>query len=219
MIRSMIACSCSSACGGEPRPRYPIEELGQAVDLVVVLAGGDLQDLVLKVLQPGGTFGQEHVARLDLGAWGQHARHLVALGRDADRPYGAFAPQLLDQGDARARVLDEDRVGGVPFGLGHDPTLEVRKDQALAQHRYQVIAAIVLQRYRPRQRGDTAREARDGPAVPVRAVSRTWSIAGSPWAAGGRPRRACRASRSARSRCACARRSWSSSSPGHARRW
>ncbi len=56
---------------------------------------------------------------------------------------------------------------------------------------------------------------RHGPENRARAVSRTWSISGSPWAAGGRPRRACRASRSARSRCACARRSWSSSSPRH----
>ncbi len=44
------------------RPRYPLEKLGHAVDLVVVFAVGKMQDLGLEVLQPGGAFGQEHVA-------------------------------------------------------------------------------------------------------------------------------------------------------------
>ncbi len=47
-----------------PRLCDPHEELGQAVDLVVVFAVRELQDLGLEVLQPGSTFGQNRAAAL-----------------------------------------------------------------------------------------------------------------------------------------------------------
>ncbi len=60
-------------------------------------AVGKLQDLGLEILQPGGTFREQDVARLDFGRLGRHAGHLVAFGLDGDRPNDTVAAQVLDQ--------------------------------------------------------------------------------------------------------------------------
>ncbi len=61
--RSLNRSKCHYPQSVVPRLCDPHKELGQAVDLVVVPAMRELQALGLEVLQPGGTFGQEHVAR------------------------------------------------------------------------------------------------------------------------------------------------------------
>ncbi len=78
-------------------PRDPGEELRQAVDLVVVATMGELQDLGLEVLEPGGALRQENVPGLDLGRLGGHAGHLVAFGLNGDRADLAVVLQVLDQ--------------------------------------------------------------------------------------------------------------------------
>lgn len=56
------------------RARFdPVEELGEAVDLVVVTAMGKLQQFAAEVIKPGRSPRQMHLTAFDAGGLGMHA--------------------------------------------------------------------------------------------------------------------------------------------------
>jgi len=62
-----------------------MQELGHAVDLIVVSAMRKLQDLAPKFVEPACSAGQEHLPCLYNHRLRGRTRDLVALGLDSDR--------------------------------------------------------------------------------------------------------------------------------------
>jgi hypothetical protein len=67
----------------------PVQELGQAVDLVVVPPLGELQQFGAEVLEPFCPERQVYMTGLDLGGLGVHPSHFVGLGHEGDRIWHA----------------------------------------------------------------------------------------------------------------------------------
>ncbi len=112
----------------------PGEELGEAIDLVVVAASGKGHELGLEVSQPAGLPGQVDLPRLDLGRLCRHPGQLVALGRKGDGPDGALAPEVLNEGGARALVLDHHVVCIMPLPRLDNPALQAGVVELLADN-------------------------------------------------------------------------------------
>ena len=64
-------------------PHLPIEELREAVDLVVVAGAWEGEELVQEIATPGRLGGQQDLAGLDPRACRLQARHLVTDRLDA----------------------------------------------------------------------------------------------------------------------------------------
>ena len=88
---------------GIPPILGPCHELAQGIDLVVVLTIRESEHLCAQLIQPRGTFFQQHLASFQCGGVHTHAHHLVALRLDG--PHGVAVPlEGLLQGCARRLV-------------------------------------------------------------------------------------------------------------------
>ena len=96
--------------------RDPLQELRNAVDLVVMFAVWESQEFKQKCRKPVGSFGKKDVSGLNLGRLGHHAIRFAALRFLANRARHALrqiVPKILQKRHARARILDQDRFGAV----------------------------------------------------------------------------------------------------------
>ena len=105
----------------------PGQVLGESVHLVVVLAGGEVPQLVQEIGQPWGLHGQEDPAASIMGLNRHQARRLVVFRLASHDGKAGFALEILDQSRACACVFDQYEIR-LPFHcLGHDPPLESGK--------------------------------------------------------------------------------------------
>ena len=68
-----------------PNVLPPSEELGDAVDLIVMAPVWKGEQLVEEVVEPRGVLTQMNLAGLDFRRLGGHAVNLASLGRETDR--------------------------------------------------------------------------------------------------------------------------------------
>lgn len=140
---------CLSALNSELRGSYaaassvgPGEELGKAVNLIVMTGIGEGEDLIEEVAAPGCGLGQEDLSGLKLAALGIEAGFLVAFRPTGDGPDVMLMAQVLDELDPGAHVFDEDGSGGMVAGLGQYGALQVRilKPGPIDVHEVKVFA-------------------------------------------------------------------------------
>ena len=89
----------------------PLEELRDAIDLVVVPSTREGEQLVEEGGEPRRLFRQQHVTGFEARRLRFHAHPLAAFRHDADRPWKPvcrIVPQILDQLQPRPGPLDQD---------------------------------------------------------------------------------------------------------------
>ena len=92
----------------------PFEKLRNTVDLIVMASVRKCEDFVQKLAEPGRLPGQVDLTRLKARALSFHAHELVAFWLDSDGHGHAgrrICPELLNEMQAGARLLDEDAIG------------------------------------------------------------------------------------------------------------
>lgn len=93
----------------------PSEELGEAVDLIIILAGRKKRHFALATGRPERGGGNGDPAGLDHVQHTQHARCLVVSWDDTfDRKAGVRF-EVLDQLDAGSRLFDQDALCSFAF--------------------------------------------------------------------------------------------------------
>jgi len=104
----------------------PVEELAEAVHLVIKTSAREAEELAPEVRQPGRFGGEEDVASFDRGASGVEPDLLVLQRRDGTIPNAIAVMAFLDQRFPRGGVLDEHLVGLPPVTVPEHLVLEVR---------------------------------------------------------------------------------------------
>jgi hypothetical protein len=117
MIITSRAKNGQRDCSGrfeEPSSRRPVQELGGAVDLIVMFAARKGEQLKQEAVEPFGVPRQVDMSGFNLGGLRRHAVSLAALRVVADWTVHArwrIALQVLQQ--RRSGFLDQDGVGAV----------------------------------------------------------------------------------------------------------
>src|SRR3974377_23270 len=75
----------------------PRQSLGNRIDLIVITALWEAQELTNQVTQPGGMLGKKHRPPLEARLRCKKPGHFVDVRSDGDR-VNLFAPQFLDEG-------------------------------------------------------------------------------------------------------------------------
>jgi len=129
-----------------PLPSNPVEELGGAIDLIVVAGIGEAEELVEILGEPGRILRKQDLTGFEGGRLPLHAGELVPFGLDADRGGDArrlVVLQLLNQLLSDAGFLDQDRLGIVIAGLGGDHRPELGELQLAAPDVDQIVGLPV----------------------------------------------------------------------------
>jgi hypothetical protein len=103
----------------EPSPRCPIQELRDAIDLIVMFAMREGEQLKEEAVEPFGGPRQVEVSSFDLGGLRGYTIGLAALWLLADRAIEAgwrIAMQVLKERHAGSGISDQDGFGAVPGG-------------------------------------------------------------------------------------------------------
>jgi hypothetical protein len=87
-----------------------VERLADGVDLVIVSAAGEREQLRLEIEQPGGAFRKMYLASLKDCRRDRHPGLLISLRLDAHYA-GDAKSKLVQQPDGRARLLDYYLIG------------------------------------------------------------------------------------------------------------
>jgi hypothetical protein len=99
-------------------PLEPVQELREAIELVVMPCLWKLEQLKTEFFKPLGPSWQMYLPGFYFCGLGMHSANLVPFWGEGNRMWNVscFSLQLLNQGNPRTFVLNNDRIRPKPEG-------------------------------------------------------------------------------------------------------
>lgn len=119
----------------------PKQELGNGVDMIVVPAIREREQLVEEIREPGRAFRQVNMTRLDLSRLGHPPIELRPNSYRADYSFNHPEPEIVEKVHSRTRLLDEYGCRAMVFSQSDDlaPQLWIFQTAAIDLREVNVI--------------------------------------------------------------------------------